>query len=774
MNIKHILAGARGSALTAAIVVAAACSSSAPGAPAGAPIEERTAQAISAVSEIQGVPLPWKYLAATLPAWDSGLVPLQYLRADGTPPPGHSPPSDPNDITPMDETEAYYANISPDGWVPQNLNDWKNMFQINRRESNQSVGDYRSQPYAQPLVVYYNKNELGLGRELGCGDWFTDGVDEHNATRYGVACFVTNYGAMIGDLHSSLFEAIKGKNAKNTVAIVYRPSLPSGDQVQFYVFDADGNRQDWAQLDTLGPRKHPQLCINCHGGSYDDQAHRVSGAHFLPLDPNTNVFNDARGLSVEDMSRGYYSPDPDPAHWWSRSAQEEDIRRINQIAMGTITQGTAVLAHQSTQQLSDNQRTALDGLYSGGLDTPNQASARPESAWVPPDWTYDQADRDLYTKVLKPYCITCHNAVGGYAFQKPWDFLASNALKHICTSGNYDMPQAQATMTRFWDRDPTNEMTINGVTFASPAEALLQTEFGRTGSTCTNIAIMSTCGGADSLCGDAHSGTACDTSTHRCVPDDSFAPALGEVYPTGVCRLTATGADARACPHWQECRPSTDTPPGYDGACFTCGRQGQAVCTRGPTCYFPAIELGDGTCHACDDDGGWCINEVYRKYNGPHDQPEWAGGASQGYHFYTLDDNEGWQWSYWNNWAGDFSLPRVRQVGNNLYSPPDTTPFYRCNIPGAGHLYTTSSDCEGVAGATNEGNLGAIGAYDHDRMACTIPGSVPLYRFTNTLDGDEFYTADLAERAQFIEYWDAAHHTWPWQWFGAVGCVWPG
>jgi hypothetical protein len=483
--------------------------------------------------------------------------------------------------------------------VPRTLSAWKDRYSVNPRDPTQTVGDYRT-PGAQPIVVYYNKNELGLGRELGCGDWNPDdeGADPNDPSSWGIACWVTNYGATFGDVHTSLQEALLGRNAKNTVAIVYRPGLPAGYQVQFYVYDGNGDLQDWAQLDKMGPRKHPQVCTNCHGGTYDAGSHLVQGAHFLPLDPNTVAFSDTAAATDESLYQGGYTPAPDLSHWWSRNAQEEDIRRVNQIAHGTIVPwgGGAPLAHLVTQQLTSYQRLALDGLYAGGLDTPGQQALPPDRAWVPPNWSYDDTDRDVYTKVVKPYCITCHNAVSSPlsdAFQTPWilrtfpavsDPSPASSLVYgfVCSSGAYLMPQAQITMDRFWAENPANQITVNGVAYASPAAARLATDYATAKADCQNYEDQSYCGFlSPTVCGDIHSGTACSGGV--CTPNTTFQPTASELYPTGVCKLDG----AFSCPKGQECRPAPGQffPSDFgelDGACFTCGRASQPACTQGP------------------------------------------------------------------------------------------------------------------------------------------------------------------------------------------------
>ncbi len=65
------------------------------------------------------------------------------------------------------------APPAPKKTAPLTLDAWKAAFGIPARNPGESLAAYRVRTNA---IVYYNKNELGLGRELGCGV-VNDGVD---------------------------------------------------------------------------------------------------------------------------------------------------------------------------------------------------------------------------------------------------------------------------------------------------------------------------------------------------------------------------------------------------------------------------------------------------------------------------------------------------------------------------------------------------------------------------------------------------------------------
>jgi hypothetical protein len=68
-----------------------------------------------------------------------------------------------------------------------------------------------------------------------------------------------------------------------------------------------------------------------------------------------------------------------------------------------------------------------------------------------------------------------------------------------------------------------------------------------------------------------------------------------------------------------------------------------------------------------------------------------------------------------------------------------SVPFHRCYLGNGWHLYTTAPDCEGAAGATNEGVMGYVSPGPAE-------GAVPLYRLFRGAAPDHFYTVDPAER----------------------------
>jgi hypothetical protein len=442
------------------------------------------------------------------------------------------------------KTEPWAANVTS----PMTLDDWKRTFRFPARSEGESMEDYRLRA---GVVIYYNRNELGLGRELGCSE-FPAGADRDGNTVTGIACYVTNYGYAFRDVRNSLQLAQDGGHPKNTVCIAYLPTMDPGYQVQFFVYGPSGRRQDWAQLDTIGPRANPHVCMNCHGGVYDDQRHLAKFARFLPMDPNVVSFGDAGEA---------------PAI--TRAAQEERIRRLNAFALRTpITSG---------------QREMLHELYGGGIETPGTVS---QLGWQPAGWRDTTEHRELFDQVVKPYCITCHLAMeqgldGSRVYSYPL-FESADRFKsfpsNVAVCGDFGMPNAQTTMVNFWNSD-LGPVVVGGKAFPAAADALLAF-YGRDRAGCDRLGEVSTCNRGpdpDLNCGNADSGTACNRLTGRCLPARGLGVLSDGKGPVGYCRMDGS----RRCTYPMQCQPAKERLAGLetlDGECRPCGGPDAPAC----------------------------------------------------------------------------------------------------------------------------------------------------------------------------------------------------
>jgi len=207
-------------------------------------------------------------------------------------------------------------------------------------------------------AVYFNAGDLGFGR--GMHMW-TNGAD--------IAYYVSNY--------PNVEAARLGIGLIATVAMDYSPNpLGGAPYTKFYVFNSNGARVNFADLDGRGAKYVPRLCIICHAGQYTPPNNINRG--------NTQ----SRFIGFDLSSYGYSGFDPA----FSRTSQEENFRKLN----------LGILQHTS---LSAAGQELLNGWYnhSGNtITTPNQTQL---DLFFPPGWASQQS---LYTNVVRTSCRTCH------------------------------------------------------------------------------------------------------------------------------------------------------------------------------------------------------------------------------------------------------------------------------------------------------------------------------------------------------------------------------
>jgi hypothetical protein len=296
-------------------------------------------------------------------------------------------------------------------------------------------------------AVYGNQLDLQFGREMNCWQ-FGQG---------GVACYVSNYGppptsltgenpawpnldghiGVPGAPGGAVFDAATENNPFAIVAMVYDPAqigVKNGDTVAFYVFNPiydpsnidNSPPSDQATLDGEGGKSVPRMCMACHGGSYDETKHSVTGASFLPFDVWSFDYTDfvsSRLLSLHPL--GLYL-----------ERQQEAFRQLNAM----------VLATKPNQPIAD----LINGLYSNNVATPG--ATVPDDSYIAPGWiTPDNNGQKVYKGVFRRYCRMCHLASQGFSFPSYAQFQNSASTIQqfvICGSSNnvlysHDMPHTE-------------------------------------------------------------------------------------------------------------------------------------------------------------------------------------------------------------------------------------------------------------------------------------------------------------------------------------------
>lgn len=278
---------------------------------------------------------------------------------------------------------------------------------------------------------YYNKGDLGLGRNMACSD----------AVPGYTACYVTNYSGFANSSESppkllptfgNRFEGIKATFSDPpvppiaTVAMIAQRDLAEDapDRVLFVVYNANNARvgKD-VQLDFKGYNTTvPGNCLTCHNGEVidGDIKNGVRKARFLPFD--------FTAVDYDTVNFPQYTRD---------SALEENFRKLN-----------AMVYDMNPGQ---PMRDLLDGWYDGDVHVANQ---KQNDQYTPPDWDKSLREREFYQKVIRPICRTCHLASSQPTnnFLTPADFKILAPIITLDVCKNHQMPQAERTAYEMWHR----------------------------------------------------------------------------------------------------------------------------------------------------------------------------------------------------------------------------------------------------------------------------------------------------------------------------------
>jgi len=377
-----------------------------------------------------------------------------YLNANSGVDPAPNP-SDPTDsIRAENATREYYAKVQtdPDGVGPnQSISETlPTLFSFYERYIRRPFEDCVRDPNDESMrderhriPTYFNKGDLGVGREMHCINRGCTGE---------LACYVQNFAPLAQD-KAPIFDAkaraerlVRSDRPFATVAMVERQRMDrnAANRVFFVVYNDRNNLQYSAQLDNKGFNTQiPGNCLQCHGanstycgsppcpptpGDPTGGLHEVRNAFFLPFD--LDAFK-------------YFSADPDDK--LSRARQEDGFRALNRM-----------VRFHSSLQFSPVATELIEGWYGGDLRGGRFNGDFVQEGWRIGNRTKQLQNGQLYKKLYAIACRTCHlSYIDGndpanvlpLSFNDPDSFIA-RAEDAMC--GDHHMPAAEQTLKVLW------------------------------------------------------------------------------------------------------------------------------------------------------------------------------------------------------------------------------------------------------------------------------------------------------------------------------------
>jgi hypothetical protein len=337
-----------------------------------------------------------------------------------------------------------------------------NGFPLKPSESCPPVAGF-TPPAVQPeaKAAYANTVDLGFGREMHC---VQNGAN--------AACYVSNYDSLVytgpgqgGDV-SKANKAVDGFNGviapDATVAMEFSqledfaaPGTPVTTSdlqrvVKFFVFNGAGNPVDSANLDGLGQRPVPQLCMVCHGSAIPN----TNGSTTTTLGGvKTPVFRDpavdAAGSRADVKLNAKFLPFDLTSFSYStlagfdRNSQEGAFKTLNEIAKIAPPPDAA-----------DPTSSVITALF----DTWYPGNITPQKDLVVPLWNTNPQRAAMYTGAIARACRTCHltNAEPSLRFDRAiasggatgFDDVLGAVQLRVCKQ--HVMPHARRTHDLFW------------------------------------------------------------------------------------------------------------------------------------------------------------------------------------------------------------------------------------------------------------------------------------------------------------------------------------
>ncbi len=314
---------------------------------------------------------------------------------------------------------------------------------------------------ADTAAAYANTIDLGFGREMHC---VKNGANS--------ACYVSNYDSLVytgpgqGTDVSKANKAVDGLNGivapDATVAMEFSPiedfAAPGSNVtitdpqqvVKFFVFNGAGNPVDSANLDGLGQRPVPQLCMVCHGGFIPNP----NGSTQTTLGVKTAVFRDpavdAAGSRADVKLNAKFLPFDLKS--FSYSTQANFDRPSQEGAFKTLNE---IVKSSPPPDVNDPTSSVISVLF----DTWYPGNVTPQKDLVVPLWNSSPVRSAAYSGFLARGCRTCHvaNPAPSLRFDRPVTTAVNEpgfndklGLVQLRVCKQHVMPHARRTHDLFW------------------------------------------------------------------------------------------------------------------------------------------------------------------------------------------------------------------------------------------------------------------------------------------------------------------------------------
>jgi hypothetical protein len=327
---------------------------------------------------------------------------------------------------------SYYQILGYGGDGADKLSYWLQHAGFNNDGSNKIV-NYDAH------ATYVNNYDLGFGRDM-----YSRKDNQGN-----VYSIVTNYPSMEA--------AMLGSGEFAVVAMEYSdnpdPDGANDKIVKFFAYIYDNRAGGFVlakslNFDGRGEKFIPGACTGCHQGnsagkSFDDVTQADLGATFIPWDIGAFLFSHAEDSRLIEPTLNTSEFTSEEIAAYSREAQEDDIRILNEHALATYAADPVRFAAPIELINGWYGRTPKDNT-APFTDNPTFNEHYVQNGWIDHE--------ELYFGAYAPYCRICHTQVENPSknFDEYNEFVLKKEILQDYVFEQGLMPLARLSMDRFW------------------------------------------------------------------------------------------------------------------------------------------------------------------------------------------------------------------------------------------------------------------------------------------------------------------------------------